>query len=380
MTVLHLFSNWKKTGPAELAANLAACLSDSGITVLFACCRTPHGRTPNLFQYVRSRGLNHIFELHLGKHFRPISALRGIYELRKLIMENNVDIVHSHMPNDHLLGGFAARLTRRRPLVVRTDYNILSAPPTCRASVSLRRFTDHLVVASDLALVSPYVGRYLETERISVIRPGVDTYRFNPGRSLSADVSLPFAADAIVAGVVARVQPHRQFDLLLTAFAEAVSNEPRLRLVIVGRGSHIKRVAVDRVRQLGLADLVFFTGYLRDDAYVAAVNAFDFQIFLVPGSDATCRAAREGMALGKPQLVSKRGILPELVPHEVCGLVVEETKDNVTAGLLRLSQDVSLRNRLGANARQSIIDKHSLDKQVSLTSDLYTRLLSRRAS
>jgi len=379
MTVLHLFSNWKKTGPAELAANLAVCLADSGVTVLFACCRTPHGATPDLFQYIRSESLNRVFALHLNKHLRVISALRGISELRALIMENNIDIVHSHMPNDHLLGGFAARFIRRRPLMVRTDYNIMSAPPTYRTRVSLRHFTDHLVVTSALALRSPYLARYLPTERVSLIRPGVDTHRFDPDRPFSAQVCLPFPPDAVVAGVVARVQPHRHFDLLLSAFADAVSTEPRLHLLIVGRGTHIKRVAIDRVHKLGLDDRVFFTGYLRDDAYVAAVKAFDFQVFLVPGSDATCRAARDGMALGKPLLVSERGILPELIEHEHTGLIVEETEHEIAAGLLRMAQDRLLRQRLGSCARERILLNYSLNEQVSRTMKLYRRLFANKS-
>ncbi len=133
---------------------------------------------------------------------------------------------------------------------------------------------------------------------------------------------------------------------------------------------------MDQVNKLGLDDLVVFTGYLRDDEYVAAVKAFGFQIFLVPGSDATCRAVRDGMALAKPQLVSKRGILPELVLHEKCGLVVAETNDEVTAGLLRMAQDTSLRNRMGTNARKHILAEYSLEKQVSLTASLYRGLLA----
>jgi len=371
MTVLHLFSNWKKTGPAELAANLAAGLANSGTRVLFACHRAPKGRMPDLFQYTRSQGLDNIFELHLDKHLRPLSASRGICELRALIGEHDVNIVHTHTHNDHFLGGLAARFSRRRPLVVRTDYDSLSSALTFRSRMSLRCLTDHLVVTT----ASSYAERYLCTDKVSVIRPGVDTRRFDPDRPLSGNVSLPFPDDAVVAGIVARVQPHRQFDLLLSAFAQAASSEPRLRLLIVGRGTHIKRVAMDQVNRLGLDDQVFFTGYLRDDVYVAAVKAFDFQIFLVPGSDATCRAAREGMALAKPQLVSERGILPELMQHEKCGLVVSETSHEIEAGLLRMAQDAARRSRLGANAREHMLAEYSLDKQVSLTANLYRTLL-----
>jgi hypothetical protein len=41
--VLHLFANWKWTGPAEPAVNLAAALRDRGVSVEFACGRPVEG-------------------------------------------------------------------------------------------------------------------------------------------------------------------------------------------------------------------------------------------------------------------------------------------------------------------------------------------------
>ncbi len=359
--------------------NLASGLARQGATVFVGCCRRPRGGTLDLLDYARTRGIEPIAELHLDKHFRPFEALLGVREIRQLIHRHRIDIVHTHLPNDHLLGGIAARLeSAARPLVIRSNYDEQLSKPSYRTRFSLRYLTDHLVVASHRAAMSSHIRSCVPEERISLIRPGVDTSRFNPDRRLSSTLSIPVPEDSVVAGVVARVQTHRQFGLLLRAFAKAVRREPRLRLVIVGRGTNIDRVAKQPTRELGLEEHVVFTGYLRNDEYVAAIKAFDFQVFLVPGSDGTCRAAREGMAMGKALLVSRRGILPELVAHGECGLVVDELEEELAAGLVQLARDGVLRDRLGASARRRILAKYSLTEQVSLTAALYDRLIENR--
>jgi len=378
MRVLHLFSNWKWTGPAELAVNLAAGLARRGVSVFVGCCRAPRGRQPFLLEQAHAHGLRNVSELHLDKHFRPASAVRAVHEIRRLIRHRKIDLVHTHLPNDHLLGGIAARLERNRPIVIRSDYDGFLSRPTYRARLALDHLTDHLVLASELALNAPSVGKHLPADRMSMIRPGVDTARFTPDGPLPARLPAQLTPDAIVAGIVARVQPHRQFGLLLEAFAEAVRAEPRLHLAIVGRGTHIDRLARRPAARLGLDDRVIFTGHLRGEQYVAALKAFDFQIFLVPGSDATCRAARQGMALGKPLIVSKRGILPELVAHGKCGVIVNETRGELAAALLRLAGDKPLRDRLGSQARRRIVTHYTLARQAALIEALYTRLLKNR--
>jgi glycosyltransferase involved in cell wall biosynthesis len=58
--------------------------------------------------------------------------------------------------------------------------------------------------------------------------------------------------------------------------------------------------------------------------------------------------------------------LPEIVEHEVNGLVVEaERPAELAAALSRLIEDPSLRQRLGANARRRAVENFSRDRFLS---------------
>jgi glycosyltransferase involved in cell wall biosynthesis len=105
------------------------------------------------------------------------------------------------------------------------------------------------------------------------------------------------------------------------------------------------------VVRLGLQPAVEFAGYLEGAAYVRALAGLDAQLLLVPGSDPTCRALREGMALAVPSIAFPRGQLPEIVQDGETGLLSPESAEGLAHTMRRLATEPALASRLGAAAR-----------------------------
>jgi glycosyltransferase involved in cell wall biosynthesis len=124
---------------------------------------------------------------------------------------------------------------------------------------------------------------------------------------------------------------------------------------------------------MGVADRIVFAGYRTDD-YVSVLGAMDFMVYLVPGSDGSCRAAREAMAIGKPVIAARRGLLPELVEDGLCGLVIDDTPRNLAEAILRLAEDAELRRRLGSAAARKAAEKFRIETQVEAVLALYRAL------
>ena len=113
------------------------------------------------------------------------------------------------------------------------------------------------------------------------------------------------------------------------------------------------------------------------------LRALDAFLFLVPGSDGTCRAVCDAMAFAVPVVSTRRGILPELLAErrrgEVPGYAVEETPAALGAALIRLLQDDALRAAVGAAAlrrTQRDMDPHAAAER---TAALYQELLEERS-
>ena len=202
----------------------------------------------------------------------------------------------------------------------------------------------------------------------------MDLARFSPEGlgDLRGELGIP--PTAVVLGIAARVQAKRRFDLLLAAFRRAARALPDLRLLIIGRGTRLETVAARPVRRLGIADKVLFAGYRRGD-YARALNTLDVKLFLVPGSDGSCRALREAMALGKPAIVTRRGMLPEIVADGREGIVAGETVNALTEAMLRLGSDALLRARMGRTAREKAAREYALPRQAERVEGIYRDLL-----
>ena len=128
--------------------------------------------------------------------------------------------------------------------------------------------------------------------------------------------------------------------------------DARLQLEILGRGTHQEEVAKIPARATGLGDRIRFAGYIDPSLYPQHLSRFDLLLFLVPGSDGTCRAAREALACGVPVIASRRGLLPDLIP-ESCGLLLQnEAVETMAQAMLSLADDPLRRQQMARNARE----------------------------
>ncbi len=375
--ILHVFSEWKWTGPAEPIVNLCRHLRRHGHVVDLACSRPPGNRTDALEHRARERHVEPILDFHLKKGVNPFINLADVRALTEFIDNEEVQVVHVHTGHDHYIASRAARKANNQPFVVRTNHLGVPLPPTWINRWVVSRHTDGWVALTPSCRDEDVRNFGLQSGSAVAVEGAVDLERFNTEReyrNLRADLAL--SDGHVVAGVVARVQRHRRFDVLLKALAAAMEDELSLRGMIIGRGTHLDKLARQPANELGIADRVIFAGYRGDD-YVDYLATIDFLIFLVPGSDGSCRAAREAMAMGKPVIASRRGLLPELVEDEKCGLVIEDSPEELARAILRLARDRDLRRRLGRDAAQKACQKFGIEKQVEIIADLYIRLAER---
>ena len=361
----------------ELAVNLCLALQRRGLDITLAAGAAPEGVPEHVAAVAAERGLKIRQGLRLKKHFNWIANFRDARLLRSCLRECDWDLLHVHLLNDHLLAA-GARKGMDRPIpIVRTSYDGGGMPTNIRTRWLLRKGTDALIEPSRTAQDADVERFGVPRDRTFVIPPAIDLNRFDPERSLEEmRPRLGLRADDFVVGIVARMQTHRRFNVLLDAVRMAAAKVPRLRLVIVGRGTRRQKVAVQPVEKMGLNEVVKFAGYLSGDEYVAALDAFDAKIFLVPGSDGSCRAVREAMAMGKPVIASRRGILPELVQDGVTGLVVTDTPQRLADAIQRLATDRALCSTLGASARRYALETFCPDAQAEAVERVYGKLLN----
>lgn len=375
--VLHLFSNHKWTGPAEPALNLCAALRRAGADTVFACAPGPDGGVNTLVETARDRGVEPLLSFRLGKHRNPWRNFFDGLALNRWLLENPCDLIHCHLDNAHEIALGPAQ--KRGIPVVRSSYEGTGFPETPRHR-RLMRAAAAVIEPSEMAREHDTAAFGLEPERAVVIPNAVDTERFHPTRELPDGrrwLNLP--PSAFIIGIVARMQTHRHYEDLFGALARLVKDAPNAHLVVVGRGTKQAQVGFEPVKRLGLEKHVHFTGYIAGENYAGMLRAFDAGVFLVPGSDGTCRAAREIMASGRPVAAADRGMLREIVHHGEDGLIFDGSTEGLLRAVASLCADRALCARLGQNARRTAETSYSLSAQAAAVMNLYRAVLSRRS-
>jgi glycosyltransferase involved in cell wall biosynthesis len=379
MRILHLFADWKWTGPAEPVVSLCLALRGRGHEVWLDCPAAPPGASSSLPAKARERGLEPLSGLYLRPGVHPFEIRSDRFELAAWLDAHAPDVLHVHTSHDHLVAALAARRAKRAPKILRTNHKGVPLVPT-RGNRWLMARTDGLLGFSRRALDEDVRAFGFPPGRAWLLPTAVDLDRFDPAKADAAAgrAALGLAADDIVIGIVARIQRHRKWRELLEGLVLARRFVPRLRLVVVGRGTHREEAAIRPAREMGLGDAAVFAGYRGDD-YLNVLAAFDLKAFLVPGSDGTCRAAREAMAMGKPVVAALTGMLPEIVEHEKTGLLVEPQPGDLALAFRRLAGDAVLRTRLGLAAREKAVAEFRLERQAEAVESAYREVAGAKA-
>ena len=368
LRVLHVVANPWWTGSADPALDLARALKERGHSVWFACVRGDVLET-----HVRAAGIPLLEGVSLERTARPwrlASQTRGI---RRALRDLEIDLVHAHQTHDHWVAALGRRGTGTR--LVRTVHHRRAAHSGPVARWLLRR-TDALIAVSE-GIAQRLCAVGAPAARVAVVPGAVDVKRFTPaalGESVRTELGL---GEAPVVGCVARMVPGRGHDVLLRAVARLRERMPEARLVLVGRGEH--RLSIESlVRELGLGGAVVFAGYRGSDL-PAVLAALDCVVFLGAGSEESCRAVLEAMAVGRPVVAAPVGAVPEIVVNQETGWLVEPAPDKVAACLEAALRDRGRARRLGEAGRRRVEALFTSSRRAELVETVYAEVLAKEA-
>jgi glycosyltransferase involved in cell wall biosynthesis len=304
MKILHLAAGNRWTGAAAPAFAEVEALRASGVDAHFA--------------YVGGYKLESKLSAHafahpiIGKAQNPVSFFRSAREIRKLVSELGIEVIHAHLTYDHLLARFVAK--RSRLLVARTFHS----RRTLRGDVFtswLVRGTRGLFVINETFLDSPLLqGRSVFTP------PPLDTRLFTPsGSNVRADYAIDSSTKVIA--VIGKLSAGRGFEDALRTFALVHEVNPAAKLLIIGHGEH-RPALEDLAAGLGIVSNVIWAGYHEDDL-PEHYRAADVLLFTAAGSDEGHRAVIEALGCGVPvaayPIAGVESLLGSLAPRWVAG-------------------------------------------------------------
>ena len=221
-------------------------------------------------------------------------------------------------------------------------------------------------------------------ERIRVVYNGMDVESFRPGLPSTLRQETGAVPEDVLIGICSRLAPDKGQETFLLAAAQVVAQEPHARFLIIGDDSIFSDNAdyVPLLRKLaeenGLAGRVHFLGF-RSDMH----NIY-------PGLDILVNAAWreafglvviEAMACGKVALGTQAGGIPEIITHGKDGyLFPVRDAQRLAEMLIDLVHSPELRQRIGLAARQTVVERFTIQTQIRAQEEIYTELANRKSS
>jgi len=316
----------------------------------------------------------------------PSPALRAAVAFRP-------QIVHAQSP---FVSGLLARRVARRagvPLVFTHhtrlgDYRHylgpLGRPGAAAMSAYLGRFWAGCaaIVAPGTDLAAEIAARLGSGRRpvVRVIPTGIDTASIGRLEPIDARPVAGWPPDAVVAVSVGRLAPEKSSGLVVEAFADAVADEPTLRLLLIG-GGPLEVALRTRVAQSDLAGRVHLTGVRPRLEALALARGADLFVF-ASQTETQGLVLAEALAAGLPVVAldghGVRDSVRDGIDGEVLAAAPEETRRaRLAAGIVGLARDANRRAEL-AHAAIEGAARFDVVARIAEMVDLYRSLLAHR--
>jgi glycosyltransferase involved in cell wall biosynthesis len=321
------------------------------------------------------------------------------------------DIVHLQN-NSHFLPLIRRAVPRAR-LIMQVHDELHSLLPAAPVQARLRH-------AAALVTPSDFVTRRLESRlpymagRVQTIGNGVDTAAFRPARR-----EPPAGRGPLRLLFVGRVSPEKGVHELAQAFRLLLRSSGSFELEIAGpvgllplsqvqlltddaRVAALRRFygnglwgalksqvlqarsgyrrSIESLVPAEARSRVRFLGYLSREALMDVYHRADVLVIPSVCEEPFGLPVAEGMACGLPCVGTNSGGIPELIEHEVSGLLVERgDAAGLASALLRLARDPAERERFGRQGRERAERLFDWSVPAGRLEGLYQRVLSSAA-
>ncbi|HMK82632.1 MAG TPA: glycosyltransferase family 4 protein [Candidatus Bathyarchaeia archaeon] len=259
-----------------------------------------------------------------------------------------------------LIACVSSRVLRKPLIMMCTDSDVrLANPLVIKLFWKAILRTTRIMIVKETESANRLARYVVDKRKIIVLANGVDTSRFQLNRRECREL-IGIKGNELAILYVGRLEPVKNVETLLLAFARIKADFHNVRLFIVGGGTEMRRL-MRIAEQAGIDRSTKFVGEVspRDvPPYTVAAN-----IFVLPSiSEGSPNALLEALAAGVPILASKVGGIPDLVTDGREGFLFEAGDVAQMVDLLALMlRDGELRQRMSKAGRKRA-NKFTLDR------------------
>ncbi|NOX15264.1 MAG: glycosyltransferase family 4 protein [Epsilonproteobacteria bacterium] len=287
--------------------------------------------------------------------FRGNFDFSTMFSLKKIIEENNIDIVNTHSGKDTWVGGFAAKLAKVKFIRTRHLSNMINPS---RLNF-INELADFIFTTGESVKENMIKYNRIKPERILSVPTGIDGNIFNPkkyNKKQERD-KLGLKDDEIAIGIVAVLRSFKRHDLFIEA-AEILSKKyNNLKFFIVGDGPKKKEMET-LVCTKKLQNRVIFLGHINEPSKILC--ALDIFALTSDSKEGVPQSIIQALLMNKKVLATDAGSTKDLYKNSNFLIAKKGSLSAIVNGLDELINDNSQteknsRDYINKNFSQSVM-------------------------
>ena len=301
---------------------------------------------------------------------------RYLLSLRKIIKNEKVDLIQSHLLGSNLYSALAGLLTRT-PVVATfhgsVDVGTRERFNKLKFAVINAGVNRVIAVSKDLSF--DLIKRTsIKKSKLKIIYNGIAVDEFNEPHSNELRIKFGWNDDVIIIGSLGNIRTAKAYDKLLLSAALLKDSNLNFRFVIAGQGGNeLHKKLLSLRKELKLIEYVHFLGF--NDAPARFLSNLDL-LLLSSISEGFSIATLQAMASKIPVLATRSGGPEEILSHGETGWLVKAGDAKAIATELeRLFLDIGLMKNITRNAHNAVAEKFSISKTLMEYESVYNELI-----
>lgn len=369
LRIVHVLDNLNTGGTELNAVRTAERLDRERFEVQFVCLQA-HGP---LRARLDAAGIP-VREMSIPSLLSAGAFRRGL-ELRSLVRQERIDVVHAHDPYANTLAAPWVRAAGRGAVIASHRWWRDVHRPRVRVANRLAYRFAHRVLANSHAVGNLVVNEEgVPRDRLVVIPNFVEEAAFTPlapERRRELRTRFGLHDEDIAIGMIANLYPVKDHAMLLRAVARLAPAWPTLRVALFGDGGERERLQ-QQASAAGISGHVIMPGRVPHEAGLPGL--FDIGT-LTSVEEGFPNFVVEAMAAGLPVVASNVGGIPDAVLQSETGFLVSSGDDAALAASLdALLRDPGLRQLMGAKGAARARSLYHIETVMPLLQNLYVEL------
>ncbi len=339
----------------------------------------PEGRT-DLTYIAQDRGIRTREVPNLVNHINPLTNLKAVADLRRMILKGQYDVVHSHSSVAGVVARMAA-MSAGVPVILHHvhGWGIHQVMPWWTRALYLAlewlcaRFTSRLIMVSRRDIQKGLDYHIDKAEKFSLIYNGIDLSRFRKEvdeQRVRSELGLD--ADTKLVGMIGRLDEQKNPLDFIRAAAMVTEAYPQAQFVFIGDGP-LRADCESLIDELGMRGRFFLLGFRDDIERILPIITITALSSLWEGLPLVFL---ESMSVGKPIVANDVDGAREVVINGETGfLVTPRQPAEMAERILYLLRNEAQCSQMGETAlRRS--EYFSVQRMVEQVESLYKELLT----